>query len=93
MIIFARNSAAKISSDYTAKILNRLTLVTLSDDRNVAAVNVLLIALGPCFPKIRQRTMNLWNACKKALPQGVAEDNLDQVIQGLFVEREGFQSP
>lgn len=89
----ARNSAAKISSDYIAKILNRLSLITVSDDRNVAAVNVLLIALKPCFPKIRQRTMKLWNACKKLLPEEVNEENMDQFIQGLYLEREGVQSP
>lgn len=92
-IKFARNSAAKTSSDYIGKLLNRLNLLTLSDDRNVAAVNVLLIALRPCFPKIRQRTMKLWNACKMILPREIAEDNLDQFIQELFLEREGVQSP
>lgn len=66
-INFARESAANIPGDYISKILNRLNLLTLSDDRNVAALNILLIALRPCFPKIRPRTMKLWDACKKLL--------------------------
>lgn len=38
--------------------------------------------------------MKLWNACKKVLPrQEVTEDDLDQFIKGLFLERKGIQSP
>lgn len=53
-IEFARNSAVKIPADYINKILNRLALLTLSNDRNEAAGNILLIVLIPCFPKIKQ---------------------------------------
>lgn len=87
-IEFARNSAVKVPSDYIKKILNRLALLTLSNDRNEAAGNILLIALIPCFPKIRQRATKLWNACKK-VPQEITEDNFDQFVKGLFLESEG----
>lgn len=66
-INFARDSAANIPGNYISKILIRLNLLTLSDDRNVAALNIPLIALRPCFPKIKPRTMKLWDACKKLL--------------------------
>lgn len=88
-IEFARNSAVKIPADYINKILNRLALLTLSNDRNEAAGNILLIALIPCFPKIKQRATKLWNACKKVLPQEVTKDNFDQFVKGLFLESEG----
>lgn len=88
-IEFARNSAVKIPVDYINKILNRLALLTLSNGRNEAAGNILLIALIPCFPKIRQRATKLWNACKKLLPQEVTKDNFDQFVKGLLLESEG----
>ena len=91
-IEFARNSAVKISTDYIDKILNRLALLTFSDDRNIAATNLLLIALIPCFPKIKQQTIKLWNACKKMLPHEATEENYDQFIKGLFVGGEEVQS-
>ena len=37
--------------------------------------------------------MKLWNTGKKELPQEVTEYNLDQFIKGLFLEREGVQTP
>lgn len=89
----------KIPADYINKILNRLALLTFSDDRNIAASKIVAIALIPCFPKIRQRTMKLWSACKKVLPREVTEeekeedDDSDQFIKGLFVEFEGVQNP
>lgn len=86
---FARNSAVKIPVDYINKILNRLALLTLSNDRNEAAGNILLIALRPCFPKIKQRATKLWNACKKVLPQEVTKDNVDQFVKVLFLGSEG----
>ena len=91
-IEFARNSAVKISADYINKILNRVALLTFSDDRNIAASNLILIALIPCFPKIKQRTIKLWNTCKKMLPDEVTEENYDQFIKGLFVGVEEVQS-
>lgn len=84
-IEFARNSAVKISADYINKILNRVALLTFSDDRNIAASNLILIALIPCFPKIKQRTIKLWNTCKKMLPYEATEENYDQFIKSLFV--------
>lgn len=88
-IEFARNSVVKIPADYTDKILNRIALLTSSDDRNLAAATILLITLKPCFPKIRQRTTKLWNACKKLLPKDVTEDNFSQFIEGLLAKDEG----
>lgn len=49
-----------------------------------AASNILAIALIRCFPKTWQRTMKLWNACKKVLPQEITEDSFDQFIKGSF---------
>lgn len=89
---FARNSAVKISTNYIDKILNRLALLKISDDRNVAASNLVLIALIPCFPKIKQRTIKLWNACKKKLPCQVTDEIFEQFIKGLFVGDEGVHS-
>ena len=89
---FARNSAVKICTDYVNQILNHLALLTLSDDRNLEASKLLLIALKPCFPKINQRTLKLWNACKM-LPDEVTEENFDHFIKRLFVGNEGVQSP
>lgn len=83
-IEFARNSAVNIPADYINKILKRLALLTLSNDRNEAAGNILLIALIPCFPKIRERATKLWNACKKLLPQEVTEENFDRLSKGCF---------
>lgn len=88
-IRFATNSAVKISADYINRILNRLNLLTISDDRNEAAGNILLIALIPCFPKIRQRTTKLWNACKEVLPHEVTKDDFNQFVQKLFVGGDG----
>ena len=90
---FARNSAVKTSIDYINQILNQLASLTLSDDRILEAIKLILIALKPCSAKIKQRTMKLWNACKKLLPHEVTEENFDQFIQGLIVGSEGGQSP
>lgn len=89
---FANNSAVKISANYINKIFNRLALLTLSDDQHIAAESLVLIALIPCFPKIRQRTIKIWNACKQILPQEITEDDFDHSIKGLFVESEGVRS-
>lgn len=91
-IEFSRNSAVKVPADYIDKILNRPALLRFSDDRDIAASNIVAIALIPCFPKIWQRTMKLWNACKKVLPQEVTEDGFDQFIKGPFAECERVQS-
>lgn len=91
-IAFARNSAVKVPADYINKILNRLALLNSSSDRNIAAGNILLIALKPCFYKIRQRKMKLWNACKKVLPKEVTEDNFSRFIKGLLVKDEGIKN-
>lgn len=90
---FARNSALKISTNYVNQILNQLALHKLSDDRNLEATKLVLIVLKPCFPKIKQRTIKLWNACKKILPDEVTKENFDQLIKGLFEYSEGVQSP
>lgn len=91
-IEFARNSAIQTSADYINKILNRVALLTFSDDRNIAASNLILIALRPCFPKIKHRTIKLWKTCKKMLPDEVTEENYDHFIKGLFVEVGKVQS-
>lgn len=75
------------------KILNRINLHKFSDNRDIAASNIVAIALIPCFPKIWQRTMKLWSAWKKVLPQEVTEDGFDQFVKGSFAECERVQSP
>lgn len=82
----------KCPTDYINKILNRVALLTPSSDRNEAAGNILLIALIPCFPKIRQRATKLWNACRKVLPENFTTDNFDQFVKGLFLESEGVEA-
>ena len=91
-IELAQNSAVKISADYINKILNRVALLTFLDDRNIAASNLILIALIPCFLKIKQRTIKLWNTCKKMLPHEVTKENYGQFIKSLFVGVEEIQS-
>lgn len=90
---FARNSAIKISPNYVNQILKQITLLKPSDDRNLEALKLVLISLKSCFPKIKQRTMKLWSACKKTLPDKFTKENFDQLIKRLFDHSEGAQSP
>lgn len=74
---FAQNSAVKIFTKYVNQILNQLALLKLSDDRNLEATKLVLIVLKPCFSKIKQRTIKLWNACKKIFSYEVTKEDFD----------------
>lgn len=80
---FARHSAVKISTDYVNQILNQISLLKPSDDRNLAATKLVLMIMKPCFPKIKQRTIKLLNACKKLFPHQFTKGYLD-VFTGIF---------